>query len=119
MCIRDSPISAGDGTVIIPVSKVGFGFASGGSDFTTKAHQPPNKPEDANLCFGGGSGAGVTINPVAFLVVNSKGEVSLIPMDQSEASTLDRVIDKMPTIIEKTKEAFSKKKDKEYTDLGD
>ena len=101
--IIGDPINCADGTVIIPVSKVGFGFASGGSDFATKAHQHPNTP-DNNLCFGGGSGAGITINPIAFLVVSPKNGVSLLPIDQPSYSAFDKIIDNVPGHIEKVKE---------------
>ena len=111
--IIGDPINTPDGTTIIPVSKVNFGFASGGSDFSTKAHQAPNKPD--NLCFGGGSGAGVTINPIAFLVVSEKG-VSLLPIDQGTPSAIDKVMDAMPDIVEKIKGLFPKKKDDEDED---
>ena len=59
--IVGTPITSADGTLIIPVSKVSYGFASGGSDLPTK-----NEKKDL---FGGGSGAGVTIQPIAFLTV--------------------------------------------------
>ena len=72
--IGDS-ITTSDGTTIIPISKVSFGFASGGSDFDSKK-------ESVN--FGGGSGAGVTIHPEAFLVVKD-GNVRLIPMDSASS----------------------------------
>ncbi len=106
--IIGEPINCADGTVIVPVSKVGFGFASGGSDFATKAHQSPNKP-DGNLCFGGGSGAGITINPIAFLVVSPKNGVSLLPIDQPSYSAFDKIIDSVPGLIEKIKEFIPKK----------
>lgn len=108
-------ITAADGTTILPVSKVNFGFASGGSDFSTKAHRVADgqKPD---LCFGGGSGAGVSIVPIAFLVVSPKDGVSLIPIDQSASTTLDRVIEKAPDIIEKAKAVFSKKEENEISE---
>lgn len=62
-------IEAPGGTIIIPVSKVSFGFASGGSDL------PTAKPKDL---FGGGSGGGVTVTPIAFLVITGAGEVRLM-----------------------------------------
>ena len=65
--IIGDPIDAGDGIKVIPISKVTYGFASGGSDFPSKSTKE---------LFGGGGGAGVTISPVAFLVIN-KGEVSV------------------------------------------
>lgn len=104
------PINCADGTMIIPVSKVGFGFASGGSDFATKAHMPPNSPAESNLCFGGGSGAGVTVTPVSFLVVSPKSGVSLLTIDNPSYSAFDKLIDAAPNLIEKAKELFGKKK---------
>ena len=98
-----NPITAPDGTVIIPVSRVGVGFASGGSDFNSKA-----SPENPN--FGGGSGAGISINPVAFLVVSSKGEVSIIPVNSNGAGTgIDKLVASVPEVIEQVKGAFGKK----------
>jgi len=75
--IIGDPIHSPDGSMIIPVSKVGFGFAAGGSEFT-----PENVEDkaDVTLPFGGGSGGGVSINPVAFLIVSSDG-VNLVHMD--------------------------------------
>ncbi len=94
------PITTPDGTTIIPVSKVSFGFASGGSDL-------PNK--NAKDLFGGGSGAGVTIQPIAFITV-SNGEVKLLQMSVN-ASTENAVINMIPDIVDKIS-AFIKK-DKE------
>ena len=74
--IIGEPITSPDGTLIIPVSKVSYGFASGGSDLPTKKE---NKD-----CFGGGSGAGVTIKPVAFLTVY-QGNVKLLSVDKRMA----------------------------------
>lgn len=67
--IIGDPITTPDGTVIVPVSQVSYGFASGGSDFPSK--------KDGRDCFGGGSGAGIKITPVGFLTV-CKGEVRMI-----------------------------------------
>ena len=94
------PITTPDGTTIIPVSKVSFGFASGGYDL-------PNK--NAKDLFGGGSGAGVTIQPIAFITV-SNGEVKLLQMSVN-ASTENAVINMIPDIVDKIS-AFIKK-DKE------
>jgi sporulation protein YtfJ len=109
--IVGEPITTPDGSVIIPVSKVGFGFASGGSDFTTKAHQNTGNPE--NLCFGGGSGAGVTITPVAFLVVSAKGGISLLPIEQPSFSTIDKLVEMIPGFVEKFKDMASRKDKKD------
>ena len=68
--IIGDPIITQDGTTIIPVSKIAYGFASGGSEFG-------NKQQPENTLFGGGGGAGVTINPVAFIAI-SHGDVKLL-----------------------------------------
>ena len=102
-------IVAADGTVIIPVSKVSLGFASGGSDL-------PNK-SDKDL-FGGGSGAGVTINPIAFIVV-SNGNVKLLQIKQS-SSVADNAIALVPELVDKISGLFSKdKKKKDSTKAED
>ena len=80
--IIGEPITSPDGTLIIPVSKVSYGFAAGGSDLPTKKE---NKD-----CFGGGSGAGVTIQPVAFLTVY-QGDVRLVSVDREEG-TADKLV---------------------------
>lgn len=100
--IVGEPIVSPDGTLIIPVSKVSYGFAAGGSDLPTKKE---NKD-----CFGGGSGAGVTIQPVAFLVVY-KGDVKLIPVDKFEG-TPDRIVGMIPDMIDKVRDIFKKDKSK-------
>lgn len=100
--IVGEPIISPDGTLIIPVSKVSYGFAAGGSDLPTKKE---NKD-----CFGGGSGAGVTIQPVAFLVVY-KGDVKLIPVDKFDGAS-DRVVSMIPEVIDKVKDIFKKDKSK-------
>lgn len=101
--IIGEPITAPDGTLIIPVSKVSYGFASGGSDLPTKKE---NKD-----CFGGGSGAGVTIQPVAFLTVY-QGNVKLIPIEKFDGAS-DRIVGMIPDMIDKVKGVFKKDKKKE------
>lgn len=91
-----------NGAVAIPVSKVTYGFASGGSEMSSK------KQDDKNL-FGGGSGAGVTLSPVGFLTVVD-GKVELLRVEPSN-NTIDRVIDMVPGAIDKIG-AIIKKKDK-------
>lgn len=104
--IIGEPITAPDGTLIIPVSKVSYGFASGGSDLPTKKE---NKD-----CFGGGSGAGVTIQPVAFLTVY-KGNVKLIPIEKFDGAS-DRIVGMIPDMIDKVKDVFKKGKKNEASD---
>ena len=105
------PITTPDGTVIIPVSKVSFGFGSGGSDW-------PNKNTAKDL-FGGGAGAGISINPLAFLVI-SNGEVKLLQMSFS-SNTADKMVNMVPDVIDKisglvsgsSKKDAKEKKDKD------
>ena len=85
------PITTADGTVIIPISKVSYGFASGGSDLPSKSQ--PNRE-----LFGGGAGAGVTITPVAFLTV-SDGNVRLLQLDPFNSS-VDRIIGMAPGFMD-------------------
>ena len=89
------PIVTADGITIIPVSKVSFGFASGGSDFTGKNQQAGQQNP-----FGGGSGAGVKIVPSVFIVVKD-GNVRLLNVEAPPANTLDRLIDSAPELIDK------------------
>ena len=96
------PITTPDGTVIIPVSKVTYGFASGGSDF-------PSKSQPSKDFFGGGAGAGVTLTPVAFLAI-SEGNVRLLQVDPYNSST-DRVVSIVPDVVDKISEFFSKRKE--------
>ncbi len=97
-----------DGTVIIPISKVSFGFAAGGSEFkgSFKDLKESKENEATRLPFGGGSGAGVSINPVAFMVVG-QGQIKLLPIDSN--SSLDKVLDLVPNLIEKVNESIRKK----------
>lgn len=102
--IIGEPIEASNNIVIIPISKVSFGFAAGGSEFkgeTIDEYKKVEKEEQIQyrLPFGGGSGAGVTINPVAFLVIQSNN-VKLIPINHS--SSIDKLLDYVPDLIEKT-----------------
>ena len=100
-----------DEITLIPVSKLSFGFASGGSDFTTK-NQKPN----ANNSFGGGSGAGVNIQPVAFLVIKGS-TVKVLPVAPPPESTVDRVVDMVPDVVDKVTGFIEKQQEKK--DLAD
>ncbi|MCL2747792.1 MAG: GerW family sporulation protein [Oscillospiraceae bacterium] len=93
--IVGQPVSTPDGTTIIPVSKVSFAFASGGMDSV-----PKEKPPEDGKNFGGASGAGVNINPIAFLVISPAG-VKLLPVSPPAGSTIDRVVENVPTLIDK------------------
>lgn len=103
--IVGQPINTPEGITLIPISRLSFGFASGGSDFVSKNH----KPGEDNT-FGGGSGAGVNISPVAFLIV--KGDsVRLLPVDPPAATTVDRVIEMVPEVVDKVTDFLEKKKE--------
>ena len=112
--IVGAPITTADGITLIPVSKVSFGFASGGSDFQSK-HQQPGR----NNSFGGGSGAGVSIVPVAFVVVKG-GTVKMLSIAPEETSTVSKVIDMVPDVFEKLSDFIGKTKaDKEDEEQSD
>ena len=101
--IIGEPIETANGIVIIPISKVSFGFAAGGSEFkgeTVDEYTRKEKEEaiQYRLPFGGGSGAGVNISPVAFLVVQDEG-VKLLPVTHS--SSIDKLLDYVPDVVEK------------------
>lgn len=95
-----SPISMPDGTTLIPVSKVSYGFASGGSDLPSKT---------TSGMFGGGAGAGINITPVAFITMKD-GNVNILPV-VAQPDTLDRVVSLVPDVVNKISDKFGKKKD--------
>ena len=107
--IIGEPITSPDVTLIIPVSKVSYGFAAGGSDLPTKKE---NKD-----CFGGGSGAGVTIQPVAFLTVY-QGDVRLVSVDREEG-TADKLVNMIPDVLKKVKGVFKKDKSESADDFSE
>lgn len=100
--IIGDPISAPNGTTIIPVSKVSFGFASGGSDLPAQAAEK----------FAGGAGAGVTVKPQAFIVIKADGDVELLELG-GKTSPMEGIIDSIPGLIGKIKDLVGKKKDDE------
>ncbi len=108
--IIGEPIETSNNIIIIPISKVSFGFAAGGSEFkgeTIDEYQKKNKEEaiQYRLPFGGGSGAGVSINPIAFLVIQ-QSSVKLMPV--SHTSSVDKLLDYIPEVIEKTNNMINK-----------
>ena len=108
------PITTPDGVTIIPVSKVSFGFASGGSDYVSK-----HTSAGGTNPFGGGASAGVTIQPVSFIVI--KGEsVRMLPVVAPAASSLDRIIELLPDLTDKLSELLKKdKKPKDIDETGE
>ena len=98
--ITGTPITV-DGVTLVPVSKVSFGLATGGSDFPSKT--------GAEL-FGGGGGAGVTVTPIAFMAIKD-GNVKMMPI-YNELTTVEKAITMAPEIIDKAKEIFQKPQEK-------
>jgi len=97
--IVGDPVQSPDGSVIIPVSKVSFGFASGGTEFNTlgKKCRKEDNTEEEKLPFGGGTGAGVTVNPVAFMIVGNN-QMKLMPVDEG-SNALNNLFDLMGKLI--------------------
>lgn len=93
------------GIVIIPVSKISFGFASGGSDFPSKTNKE---------LFGGGAGAGVSVTPTAFIVVNGN-DVRMLQVSKKPDST-DKAIDMLPALVDKVTALFKKDKNEKESD---
>lgn len=98
-------VDCGNGTVIIPISNVSFGFGAGGSDFSPKSGSAVSEK-----MFGGGCGGGATVKPAGFLVV-SNGNVRYLPV-AGGASTLDKIVDLMPDMIDKVNKTIIDIKDK-------
>ena len=91
--ILGDPVETPDGHIIIPVSRVSFGFAAGGTEFESKNEDNSS----GELPFGVGSGGGISLHPVAFLVVGND-QVRLLPVDNS--AIYDRLLDMVPKVIE-------------------
>ena len=117
--ILGDPVETLDGSVIVPISRVTFGFAAGGSEFETVESKPKakNNEDSANAeatnnkyPFGGGSGAGITIHPVAFLVVG-KEQTKLLPVESNVL--VDRILDSAPQLLDKIQSFFSGNRNRE------
>lgn len=126
--IIGDPMTTQNGTMIIPVSKVSVGFATGGSDFVGKHSKDTNVANS----FSGAGGGGITVSPVAFLVISPEGDARILninnPMDSnvdlgtSVVSLLNKtptIIDKIKSIFKKNKEEAEKEKEPEELDLSD
>jgi len=128
--IIGDPVETPDGSVIIPVSKVGFGFAAGGSEFETyeetdrrhdrtdgdAARQHVNGGRRSDLPFGGGSGGGVSITPIAFLIVGKHGVRSISLQGQSHL--YERMMDLAPAVVEKIQSMICGDKGREEKQEG-
>lgn len=108
--IIGEPIETSNNVVVIPISKVTFGFAAGGSEFKGETIDEYTKREKEEaiqyrLPFGGGSGAGVNISPEAFLIIQ-EGQVKLLPVNH--VSAVDKFIDYVPDLLEKINKILNK-----------
>ena len=103
-------ITTANGTVVIPVSKLSVGFASGGIDYMGKKAAVTSSNN-----FGGGGGSGLSVVPVAFLIISPTGSVELLNINDNKepadpVSQIINAIERSPELIEKFKEVFSKNK---------
>lgn len=116
--IVGDPVTTPDGTVIIPISTVSFGFGAGGSQFAAKK----DAVTPQNPMFGGGCGGGANVKPIAFLVVGG-GNIKLLPITD-KVTTADKIIDLVPEMVDKVNNTLSgaidklckKKKNKDNSD---
>lgn len=98
-----SPITTPEGVTILPISKISIGFAGGGSDFVSKNANKFDNP------FGGGTGAGVNITPVAFLILRGDS-VRMLPIAAPVSNTADRVVEMIPDVLDKISAFIDSKK---------
>ncbi|MGG3625893.1 GerW family sporulation protein [Bacillus gobiensis] len=107
--IIGDPVETPDGSVILTVSKVGFGFAAGGSEFNAanlQSKSADGERKEHKLPFGGGSGGGVSITPIAFLIVGSTG-VRMLHLDEN-THLLEKLVESAPQAIERIQDMFKK-----------
>ena len=99
--IVGDPVTTPDGTVIIPISTVSFGFGAGGSQFAAKK----DTVTPQNPMFGGGCGGGANVKPIAFLVVGG-GNIKLLPITD-KTTPVDKIIELVPEVVDKVNNTFS------------
>ena len=104
------PITTPDGVTLIPITKVSVGYGGGGSDFVTK-----NYPANRDNAFGGGAGAGVTITPMAFVVIRGES-VRMLPIAEPASTSVDRIVEMVPDILDRVEALLRKQQDKNSTD---
>lgn len=92
-----------DGSTIIPISKVSFGFVAGGGEYETKPQTPAARPIQRRAPFAGGTGAGVSVCPLGFLIVG-KGQVKMLPAQHE--TYIDRLVELAPVLLEDVKRLF-------------
>ena len=107
------PVRLSDEVVVLPFSKISIGFAAGSADLI-----PKKIPETDKKNFAGGNGAGVSVTPLGFIIVNGT-EVEVVNLNSaggegnSTAKAIEVLIEKVPEMIEKIKEKKKEKKEKE------
>jgi sporulation protein YtfJ len=105
--IIGQPVNLGDGVTIVPITKIHIGVGGGGTDYATKSALSAKKDP-----FGGGLGAGVSIDPVAFLII--KGDsVRMLPVAEPASTTVDRIVEQAPDLIDKLSDFLEGRKTKE------
>ena len=104
------PITTPDGVMLIPITKVSVGYGGGGSDFVTK-----NYPANRDNAFGGGAGAGVTITPMAFVVIRGES-VRMLPIAEPASTSVDRIVEMVPDILDRVEALLRKPQDKNSAD---
>ena len=119
--IIGDPVETPDGSVILTVSKVGFGFAAGAREFKLDVSQSKGQEQgqgqgQPKLPFGGGSGGGVSITPIAFLIVNSQG-VKMLHLDES-THLYEKILEMAPQAVDKIQQMFSKKNEQQSSGQG-
>jgi len=120
--IVGDPVETQDGSVIIPVSKVNFGFAAGGAEYLLRENSGEEDDKEKGSSnkgtnFGGGSGAGVMLQPIAFLVV-SEGQVRLLPVNNN--AVVERLVNLAPELLDHLKgltKQNNKNKKEDNTDV--
>ena len=119
--IVGDPVETPDGSVIIPVSRVACGFAAGGGEFEPAGGEEGEQGSQSGgqggggaLPFGGGSGAGVSVQPVGFLVVG-QGQVRLLPVDGN--AVVDRLIDVAPNMLSQVQSMFQRGQKRHHDDI--
>ncbi len=102
--IIGEPISTQDGSTVVPLSRVSFGFVSGGGEYACGERSAfPAGEDDRELPFAGGTGAGVTVQPIGFLVTNRE-QVRLLPAQSYQP--IDRIIELLPQALGELRSAL-------------
>lgn len=104
------PITTPDGVTLIPITKVSVGYGGGGSDFPTKGA--------GDNGFGGGAGAGIKITPMAFLVIRGES-VRMLPVAEPASSSIDRIIELVPDLLDRLEDALRSLKDKKAEGIAE